>query len=121
MRSIIRLLVTMAVIWSAAGGQFTPQGGKLIGSRSLGIANQGASLSLFNPVTTIWFEIPSYSRVRLSVYNTLGEKVADLADGLMNAGVHSMTFDASNISSGVYICSLQAGNYSAAKKRLLVK
>ncbi len=46
MRSILRLLVTMAVSWSAAEGQFMPQGGKLIGSRSLGIANQGASLSL---------------------------------------------------------------------------
>lgn len=75
----------------------------------------------FNPVTTIRFEIPSYSRVRLSVYNTLGEKVAELADGPMNAGAHSVTFDASNISSGVYICALQAGNYAAAMKLLLVK
>ncbi len=39
----------------------------------------------------------------------------------MNAGAHSVTFDASNISSGVYICSLQAGKYAAAKKLLLVK
>jgi hypothetical protein len=75
----------------------------------------------FNPVTTIRFEIPSSSRVTLSVYNTLGEKVVELADGPMNAGAHSVTFDASTFSSGVYICSLRAGKYAAAKKLLLVK
>jgi hypothetical protein len=75
----------------------------------------------FNPLTTIRFEIPSYSHVRLTVYNALGEKVAELANGPMNAGTHSVTFDASLISSGMYICSLQAGRYAAATKLLLVK
>jgi hypothetical protein len=75
----------------------------------------------FNPVTTIRFEIPSYARVRLSVYNTLGEKVTELANGPMAAGAHSVTFDASRLSSGAYICRLQVGTYVAARKLLLMK
>ena len=55
------------------------------------------------------------------MYTILGEKVVDLADGPMNAGAHSLTFDATNISSGVYICALMAGNNAAVKKLLLVK
>ncbi len=76
----------------------------------------------FNPATAINFALPVKSNVRLSVYNTLGEKVATLVNGELPAGNHSVNFDGSRLSSGVYIYSLKAGNnYTAIKKMILMK
>ncbi|RJP75580.1 MAG: T9SS C-terminal target domain-containing protein, partial [Candidatus Zixiibacteriota bacterium] len=56
----------------------------------------------FNPATTISFSLPEISRVSLKVYDLQGRLVADLVDGNKEAGVHSVTFDASHLASGLY-------------------
>ena len=75
----------------------------------------------FNPSTTIGFSLPKKSNVKLSVYNILGEEVAVVMDGQMNAGEHRITFKASNLSSGLYFYRLTAGEYVAVKKMMLIK
>ena len=75
----------------------------------------------FNPSTVINFSLPQASNVRLSVYNILGQKVATLLNGYKNAGTYKLTFDASKLSSGVYIYSLRANGNNISKKMVLTK
>ena len=75
----------------------------------------------FNPSTNISFELPQSELVQLKVYNMLGQEVANLIDGRMNSGKHTVNFDASQLSSGVYIYRLVAGNQSITKKMMLIK
>jgi hypothetical protein len=75
----------------------------------------------FNPSTNISFELPEAGLVQLKVYNLLGQEVANLLDGRMNSGNHTVNFDASQLSSGVYIYRLVAGNHSITKKMMLIK
>jgi hypothetical protein len=75
----------------------------------------------FNPSTTIQYSLPTPSHVSLAVYNTLGQQVAILQNGEQAAGYHDVTFNASNIPSGVYFYRLQAGSYTDTKKLLLVR
>lgn len=75
----------------------------------------------FNPETTISFGLPEAGLVTLEIYNITGQKVAVLADGYMNAGVHDVTWNASMLSTGIYFYKLQAGNFSEMKKMAFVK
>ncbi len=75
----------------------------------------------FNPSTIISYRLAVRSRVTLKVYDMLGREVKTLVDGLQTAGSHSVTFNAANMPSGVYLCSLQAGTYHDTKKLLLLK
>lgn len=75
----------------------------------------------FNPSTSISFELPEAVNVKVSVYNMLGQEVEVLVDGFQNAGVHTLTFDARGLSSGVYIYRLTTPNLSFAKRMLLLK
>jgi glucuronoarabinoxylan endo-1,4-beta-xylanase len=75
----------------------------------------------FNPVTKIKYSIPQKSYISLKVYNLLGEEVADLAEGIQQPGNHTVTFDGSNLSSGIYLYQLKADNYSETKKLILLK
>jgi hypothetical protein len=75
----------------------------------------------FNPSTMIGFTIPKAGYVTLKVYDILGREVQTLVNERQNAGNHSVTFSASNLPSGMYFYRLQAGNYSATKKLLLLK
>jgi hypothetical protein len=75
----------------------------------------------FNPSTTIKFTIPKSGFVTLKVFNILGQEVARLADGELTAGNHEVKFDASRLSSGVYIYKLQANDFSSSKKMMLIK
>jgi hypothetical protein len=75
----------------------------------------------FNPTTTIRFAIPRSAHVTLKVYDLLGSEVATLVEGLHGAGSYQQRFDASLLSSGVYICKLTAGRFSASRKLLIVK
>ncbi len=76
----------------------------------------------FNPTTNISFNLPNASNVNLVVYNMLGQKVATLIDGRsMNSGLHSVAFDASALSSGVYIYRLEAGSFVSNKRMTLIK
>ena len=75
----------------------------------------------FNPSTTIRYGLPSRSHVTLSIFNTLGQQVATLVEGEMEAGYHEVQFDASGLASGVYLYRLQAGDFVQTKRLLLLK
>jgi len=75
----------------------------------------------FNPSTNISFTVSKATNVTLDVFNTIGEKVATLVNGSVNAGETVVTFDGSNHSSGVYFYQLTAGNVVETRKMLLVK
>ncbi len=75
----------------------------------------------FNPTTVIHYQLPASSQVSLKVYDVLGREVASLVDARENAGAYSVTFDGNNLASGVYFYRLQAGDFSAMKKLMLVK
>ncbi len=75
----------------------------------------------FNPVTRISYSVPKNVYVTLKVYNILGKEVATLIDRFETAGEHSFTYDAANMPSGAYFCTLKAGDYTETKKMVLVK
>lgn len=75
----------------------------------------------FNPVTTISFFLPERMNVELSVYNMLGEKVAEIYSGERQAGTNFIDFKADNLSSGVYIYNLKTPNGIYSKKLTLLK
>jgi hypothetical protein len=75
----------------------------------------------FNPSTTIKYELPKSSEVRLSVYDILGREVSVLVNERRDARVHEVKFDASDLSSGVYFYRLQAGDFTQTKRLLLLK
>jgi hypothetical protein len=75
----------------------------------------------FNPSTSIIFGLPETSDVRLTLFNFLGEQVANLFEGYKNAGHHQLEFNASRLPSGIYFYRLQAGEFVETKKMLLMK
>ncbi len=75
----------------------------------------------FNPTTVIEYAIPRGEFVSLIVYNPLGEEVANLVNGISPAGVHSVTFDAERLPSGVYFYRLVAGTFTETKKLVVIK
>jgi Secretion system C-terminal sorting domain len=75
----------------------------------------------FNPTTNIAFDVPKASHVELSVFNVLGQKVVSLVNQAMDPGTHTVAWDASTNSSGVYYYRIVAGDFSATKKMVLLK
>ncbi len=75
----------------------------------------------FNPTTTIQFTLAHAGQVTLDVYDVLGRQVARLVDQQLPAGPHQAVFNASGLSSGVYLYTLHAGEFTATKSLLLVK
>jgi hypothetical protein len=75
----------------------------------------------FNPSTTIRYALPERSHVTLAVFNPLGQQVATLVEGEMEAGHHEVTFDASSLASGVYMYRLTAGDYVQTRKLVLLR
>jgi hypothetical protein len=75
----------------------------------------------FNPTTHIDFVLPKASKLTLRVFNLLGQQVSELANGRFTAGRHSVTFDGSNLSSGIYFYRLQTASNVMTKKLTLVK
>ncbi|HJY62628.1 MAG TPA: S8 family serine peptidase [Ignavibacteria bacterium] len=75
----------------------------------------------FNPSTIISFDIPEEGFVSLKVYNTIGQEVAVIADGVMKAGTYQKVFNAVNLPSGIYFYKLTASNYSDVRKMTIVK
>ncbi|MCH8487610.1 MAG: T9SS type A sorting domain-containing protein [Candidatus Cyclonatronum sp.] len=75
----------------------------------------------FNPTTVIEFAIPEAAQVSLEVFSINGQRVATLVNGSLQAGQHSVSFDASNLSSGIYLYRLQAGNTTLMRQMTLVK
>ena len=75
----------------------------------------------FNSTTILTYDIPQSGPVTFIIYNILGQRVVSLYDGLQQAGHHTITWDASNVSSGIYFAQLQSRNQSTTVKMLLLK
>jgi hypothetical protein len=75
----------------------------------------------FNPSTTINYTIAERSTVSLKVYDVLGNEVANLVNTTQEAGKYDVTFNASGLSSGLYIYTLNTGNFTSSKKMMLLK
>ncbi|TKJ41019.1 hypothetical protein CEE37_04970 [candidate division LCP-89 bacterium B3_LCP] len=75
----------------------------------------------FNPTTNISFALPADAKVLLSVYDVSGRLVTTLVDGYRNAGIHDVTFDASDLASGIYLYRLEAGEFNVTGKMVLMK
>ena len=76
----------------------------------------------FNPTTHITFTLGNASKVKLTIYNVLGQKVATLIDGhSMPAGAHTVLFEAKSLTTGVYFYRLEAGDFVLNKRMLLLK
>jgi hypothetical protein len=75
----------------------------------------------FNPSTMIKFGLPNDAFVSAKVYNLIGQEVATLFSGYKTAGEHVLQFDASRLSSGIYMYRIQAGNSVEVKRMMLVK
>lgn len=75
----------------------------------------------FNLSTVIKFGLPNSGKINLSVYNSLGELVNVLANGEYETGVYERTFDATDLSSGIYFCVLRTNNIVLKQKLVLIK
>ncbi len=75
----------------------------------------------FNPSTTIGFDLPEAQRVKLVVYNILGEEVKVVVDEYVEAGIHSRSVQFMGLPSGVYLYRITAGRFSESKKLLVLK
>ncbi|MCL4548606.1 MAG: matrixin family metalloprotease [Bacteroidetes bacterium] len=75
----------------------------------------------FNPTTTINYQIPENGFVTIKVYDVLSKEVATLVSGNKSAGYYSVNFDASKLTSGVYIYTINVNGFAQSKKMLLMK
>ena len=75
----------------------------------------------FNPSTTISYDLPASGHVQLTVYDMLGRQVAQLVNMRQNAGTYTISFDASRLSSGIYLYRLNAGTKVLTRKMTLIK
>jgi hypothetical protein len=75
----------------------------------------------FNPTTTIQFNLPIESDVTLKVFNVLGQELMTIVSEKMKAGNHLVKFDASKLSSGIYLYQINAGKFTETKKMVLLK
>lgn len=96
------------------------------GNRDEGEAPSGMRLyqnypNPFNPSTKISFELPEASHVRLEVYDVSGRRVANLRNGWMPAGRHSVTWNAAGLASGFYVCRLISGSHTARVRMVLAR
>jgi hypothetical protein len=75
----------------------------------------------FNPSTVISYSLPSASDVKLTIYNSLGQRIQVLENGFKSAGTYSVTFNASELPSGIYFYKIEAGKFIQVKKMMLIK
>ncbi|MAB67057.1 MAG: hypothetical protein CL662_09465 [Bacteroidetes bacterium] len=98
----------------------------------IGVSNEQEELPLtfklnqnypnpFNPTSTIQFTLPQSGEVRLDVFTITGQLVTTLVNSRMSSGEHAVTFDGSNLASGVYIYRIMAGNNVQTKRMTLIK
>ena len=106
--------------WSS-NGVFTLSGLFEIESAPEKISLDSAYPNPFNPTTTISFGLPFDSEVSIQIYNLQGRVVETLTSEYMQAGYHSVTWNADNFSSGVYFVKMATGDYVSTQKLLLVK
>jgi hypothetical protein len=75
----------------------------------------------FNPKTVVSFQSPVAGKIRIVVYDLLGREVAVLVDGETEAGRHDVTFDGTALASGIYLCRMNSGDFTAVRKLLLIR
>lgn len=75
----------------------------------------------FNPFTTIKFDIPLDSYVKLEIYDVLGRKIESSIDSYLKAGTYTYSFNSENLASGIYFYRIKAGSYSEIKKMIIQK
>lgn len=75
----------------------------------------------YNPSTTILYSVKERGNVRISIHNAIGEEIATLINEEKNPGDYQITFNANSLSSGIYFYSIEAGNYTAVRKMILLK
>ncbi len=75
----------------------------------------------FNPTTNITYSLPSSQFVTLKIFTLLGEEIATLVNEPKEAGSHTINFDASKLTSGIYLYQIQAGQFNQVRKMLLLK
>ena len=107
--------------WYSAGESFDDFASETIVTVPAEYALHNAYPNPFNPETTISFSLPQASKVTLSVYNLTGQEVARLVDGVVQAGYNSYTWNAKDMSSGVYFYQLKADGFTSVKKCILMK
>ena len=75
----------------------------------------------FNPQTIITYSLPDAGSVTLRVFNVIGQEVATLVNGVKGAGHHQVVFDASGMSSGLYLYLIQVNGFTASRRMLVLK
>ena len=75
----------------------------------------------FNPITKINFQLPEYQKVKIIIYNTIGQKIVTLLDTNLPPGYHQLEFNAQNFASGLYYYCMQSSEYNNIKKMVLIK
>jgi len=75
----------------------------------------------FNPTTTIEYDLPKSSQVKIEIYNLLGKRVITILDDYKNAGSYKLKIDSNNLASGVYFYRIQADTYTNSKKMILLR
>jgi hypothetical protein len=75
----------------------------------------------FNPATKIKFSVPEDGNAKITVYNSIGQRIAQLINRFVKAGSYEINFDASDLPSGVYIYQLQTGSFMDTKKMILLR
>ncbi len=75
----------------------------------------------FNASSAIRFDLPQAGEISLQIYNAQGQLVKTLTSGWFAAGSHQIAFEGANLSSGLYLCRMQAGSYVAVEKLILLK
>lgn len=75
----------------------------------------------FNPATTLSFDLHEPGPVRLSIYDTLGRRIATLIDHRLDAGRHKLTWDAAHMASGMYLVRLETGHTAQTRQVMLLK
>ena len=81
---------------------------------------------LFNPTTQIQYDLPEDKNVTIAIYDVMGRNIRTLMNGRQTAGYHSVRWDAKNdtgegVAAGMYIYTIQAGEFRATKKMVLLK
>jgi hypothetical protein len=104
--------IELQPVVSYADGQGNPSSAKGVHFEITNITNPYVSFSL---------EIAHPTHLELSIYNMMGQKVAEVVDGWRDAGMHEVMFDGSGLASGVYLAKLETANFQRTMKLLLIK
>ena len=112
---------TNTVSINVRGKEIEKQFGKILNSKFPSYSLDQNYPNPFNPLTTIAYSVAENSIVTIKVYDMLGNELALLVNERKEHGSYKTTFDGSNLPSGVYLYKLAAGNFTSAKKFILLK